>query len=88
MSTLNLPDEHFAVFNNHVADAGHRAMAVCRARFPGAPEGSGMTELEVANRDGIMAVFKAVPTPASRLYAAACFIFVNRLDAVAIECAA
>lgn len=81
MEKLQFPSEGWAVFNGHVADAGRRAMAVCRARFPGAPEGSGMAELEAADREGIMAIFADAPTPASQLYASTCFVFANRLDA-------
>jgi hypothetical protein len=76
---LAFPTEGWAVFNLHVEDAGARAMAVCRASF--APDGPGMPALEAAYRDGVMAIFGVPPTPASALFAAACFIFANRLDA-------
>ena len=77
---LNFPEEHLAVFNNHVADAGKRAMEVCRARFADSLEDPDMVALEDANRDGIMAIFNDELTPHTRLYRAACFIFANRLD--------
>ena len=75
-----MDNEYWAVFNGHVNNASERAMVVTRLRFPATD--IGMVALEAAYRDGIMAIFNDDPTPASRLFSAACYIFANDFDKV------
>jgi hypothetical protein len=80
---LKFPSEMWAVFNLHVNDAGRRALTVVRARYPEAEDAeAGVPELERMVKDGVMEIFQHKPTPATQLFASACFIFTNGLDQV------
>ncbi len=69
---LNFPDQMWAVFNNHVADAGKRAFELCRER-----KTHGLADLEKYIKSGVMEIFHHSPTSASKLYANLCFAFAN-----------
>lgn len=71
-------DESWAVFNNHVNNAGKRALRICRLRYEKTDQE--LLDLEAAAKNGIMAIFQSKPNPVTQMYANACFIFANKLD--------
>ena len=62
----------FAVFNNHVNDAGDKALALMEEFFPLHYE-----EVKKADEDGIMSIFNSEPTKAALIYVAMVTALVN-----------
>jgi hypothetical protein len=71
-SVEELMDPGFAVFNQHVNDAGKRALKILESQFP-----SFVEEVKKAEEEGIMVIFNEKPTPATAAYVALVTAFVN-----------
>jgi len=65
-------DPYFALFNNHVNDAGERALAVLDEHFSEYAE-----EIRAAEEEGIMGIMQVDPTFAAVAYVALVTAFVN-----------
>ncbi len=66
-------DVNFSLFNNHVNDAGKRAMKVLKDNFP-----DFYKEIKKADEVGIMSLFNVEPTKAALVYVALVTAFVNK----------
>ena len=62
----------FAVFNNHVNDAGKKALSLMEEFFPALYE-----EMKKADDEGIMVIFEAEQTKAAMVYVAMVTALVN-----------
>lgn len=77
MSKLNFPLPSWAVFNQHVNNAGKRARKVVSCLY----EQKNLKALRKVERNGIMSMFEQSPMDAAcHDYALLCFVFANGLD--------